>query len=156
MVKKEKVDDDTLYELAIYLMRPEVECEFHAEMPPGRFDKFKDEYATATQGYDLPEPVEKGSGVYSCLFLLKPDVNKYGLELRVYFKDTPPTPPTIKSIYTDFGRWHARDEHYRINHNALVFQLFECGFVLGKQHDLERINKFMRQRFPKMSFNGTP
>lgn len=148
MIKKskDKLSDDDLYEVATYLRVPEAETEIHAEMPGKMQDGFEGEYARLTKGYPLPPVIGKEP-----LYYWPPGTNKYGKELRIYFKDIPPTPPVIKSLYTDHKKWYAKNQYWRINHTKLVYQLFECGFLLGKNADnLSRIEKFMEERFPPM------
>ena len=81
-------------------------------------------------------------------YVWRPDVNKFGRQLRIYFARVMPEPPVIRKLYTDYGKWYARRGHWRINHSDLVMQLFECGFVLGAKQDPKRIERFMRRRFP--------
>lgn len=138
-----KLGDDELYEVATYLAMPATRPEIHAEMHPNRQASFESEYAKATKQYPLP-PVSNRQPYY----IWRPDVNKYGWQLRIYFARTDPEPPIIRRLYTDFGKWYGKQNRYRINHSQLVLQLFECGFVLGDTQDPRRIETFMRQRFP--------
>ena len=139
-----ELNDDELYEVATYLRRPDVRTEIHAEMPPRRQAYFEGEYQARTAGYPLPAPDRQGP-----FYIWDAGVNKYGLELRVYFRSVPPVPPVIERLYTDYGKWYARRASYRINYNSLVFQLFDCGFVLGSNPIRGgRIDTFMRNRFP--------
>lgn len=135
--------DDELYEVAIYLVRPETGAEIHAELHPNAQANFEAEYAAATDSYPLP--LRSDEQPY---YVWRPDVNKYGRQLRIYFARKDPEPPVIRRLYTDFGKWYGKQNRYRINHSNLVMQLFKCGFVLGANQDPERINDFMRRRFP--------
>jgi len=142
---KKPINESDLYQVASYLANPESETEIHAEMPSKSRAKFENEYKKATQNYPLPKSSKKGP-----YYIWTPGTNKYGKELRIYFKRVPPEPPIIQTpLYTDEGKWYARKQCFRINHSALVMQLFECGFVLGENHrNGKRINAFMKRRFP--------
>lgn len=139
---KPAVTDGDLYEIATYLARPEAEVEIHAEIPSRHRLVFEDEYATATDGYPLPTAEREP------YYIWPEHTNKYGRELRIYFVRVPPEPPPIRVLYTDHGKWYAKRQRYRINHSKLVMQLLRCGFVLGGEQDVDRIEEFMRRRFP--------
>ena len=141
MARKPMVGDDELYEIATYLARPQSKTEIHAELHPNVRAKFEAEYATATEGYPLPNHSDKEP-----YYVWDPNVNKFGRQLRIYFKRMSPEPPPIQGLFTDKDKWRAG---YRINHSNLVMQLFECGFVLGVNDDkVDRIDEFMSKRFP--------
>ena len=144
MARRPPVSNSDLYKIATYLARPEIETEIHAELPHGHRKRFEKEYRDATKGHSLPRISRKGP-----YYVWPEGANKYGRELRIYFKRVPPEPPPIKTLYTDFGKWFARQSCFRINHSNLVMQLFECGFILGPNKDnQQRIEEFMRQKFP--------
>ena len=144
MPGKPPLTDDDLYAVATYLAQPEVQAEFHAELPERHRAQFEAEYAEATKGHALP--VEQQHGPY---YVWPNDANKYGRELRIYFVRVAPEPPLVRELYTDHGKWYGRADRYRINHSDLVMQLLNCGFVLGPNQDRqERIQEFMRRRFP--------
>ena len=145
MARRPQLGDDPLWEIATYLARPETRPEFHAELHPKVRAAFEVEYAAATDRFPLPPPARSSQGPY---YVWDPDVNKFGRQLRIYFARVEPEPPMIRSLYTDYGVWHARQNRYRINHSNLVMQLFGCGFVLGANQDPRRIKRFMRRRFP--------
>ena len=142
MAGRPPVDDDTLYEIAVYLVIPEAMTEIHAELPSRHREQFESEYREATQ---LDVPTISSRLPY---YVWPEGTNKRGRQLRIYFARIPPEPPPIRMLYTDFGKWHARQNRYRINHSKLVMQLFECGFVLGASQNPERIREFMERRFP--------
>ncbi len=142
MAKKPMKEDD-LYQIASYLAKPEAETDIHAEMLLKNESEFERNYAIATKNYPLPAVARRP------YYIWPEGTNKYGKELRVYFKRVPPEPPIIKTLYTDHGKWYAKRGAYRINHSALVMQLFECGFVLGwNTRNGRRIKAFMSKRFP--------
>ena len=143
MARHPQLENDPLYEIAVYLSRPETRVDIHAELHPDHQASFEIEYARVTNGFPLP--VRSDEQPY---YVWRPDVNKYGRQLRIYFTREDPEPPIIRDLYTDYGKWYARQGHYRINHSNLVMQLFGCGFVLGADQDPERIEIFMRNRFP--------
>ena len=149
MARKPRLPEGELYQVATYLMRPEVQTDIHAEMHPRRVGEFTRQYGELTGGANLPanDNVEP--------FYVWPEtVNKYGMELRIYFRNVAPIPPIMERLYTDQGKWYARRESYRVNHSNLVLQLFECGFLLGVNDDNEeRIREFMAQRFPPITAN---
>lgn len=147
MAAKPKLSDDELFEIATYLRRPVVELEIHAEMPERKFAEFGERYHRLTRGYSLPARSKGGP-----LYVWSPETNKQGIQLRAYFKDVAPTPPLVEKLVTDQGKWFAQRGKYRINHSNLVYQLFECGFVLGQNtEDHLRVELFMKNRFPKMA-----
>ena len=145
MARKPNVGMDELYEIATYLARPETKTDIHAELHPNAQGDFNAEYAAATDGYPLPPESDRAP-----YYIWHPNVNKFGRQLRIYFLRVPPEPPPIQSLYTDKNKWRGG---YRINHSNLVMQLFECGFVLGSDQNGDRIEDFMRCRFPVPS-NG--
>ena len=145
MARKPCLPDDELYEVATYLARPEVETELHAEMHPNSADNFRAEYDQLTGGMALPAPNTGGFYVWGL------DVNKYGMQLRFYFKNVAPVPPVMERLYTDQGKWFAKKQSYRVNHSNLVLQLLECGFLVGmNNHNFARIQDFMARRFPQI------
>ena len=147
MARKPELSDDDLYEVATYLGRTDVETEIHAEMPQRARTDFEERYSELTESYPLPASVKTGP-----FYIWPENTNKYGMELRIYFRDSPPTPPVMRQLFTDQGKWFARREKYRINHTNLVFQLLECGFLLGdNSENTERIEEFMRRRFPSIA-----
>jgi len=142
-MSKQRLKDNELYQVALYLSNPKVETDIHAEMLDRNRREFEEQYKVATKDSPLP-PV--GREPY---YIWPPGTNKYGKELRIYFKDTHPKPTIIERLCTDYGKWYAKSQSYRINHSALVMQLFECGFLLGKNAgNAERIRNFMNRRFP--------
>ena len=145
MPRKRPVGDDDLYAIAVYLSRPEAKTEIHAELPERHRAGFEKEYDKATAGGPLPKPSRSAKDPY---FIWPDSANKQGRELRIYFMSDAPEPPIIRSL-TDRGkRWPVRPNQRRINHSNLVMQLCECGFVLGANTDRDRIEQFMRKRFP--------
>lgn len=144
MARRPKFGDEQLYVIATYLSRPAAKAEIHAELPAEHRKAFEAEYAAVTNGYPLPTNI--GRQPY---YVWPKGTNKQGRELRVYFARVAPEPPSIRDIYTDYGKWYARNSLYRINHSNLVMQLFECGFLLGlNTGNGARIDTFMQQRFP--------
>ena len=149
MARKPRLPDDVLYEVATYLMRPEVQTEIHAEVTSNKAEEFMRQYDELTGGADLPASNRTGP-----FYVWLEGTNKYGVELRIYFRNVAPVPPVMERLYTDQGKWYARRESYRVNHSNLVLQLFECGFLLGvNDNNEERIREFMAQRFPPITAN---
>ena len=143
MARRPRVGDNELFEIATYLAVPETMTEIHAELPARHRAAFEREYAAASNNYPLPEADQQPYYVWP------EGTNKQGRELRIYFARVPPEPPPIHRLYTDYGKWFARLNRYRINHSNLVMQLVECGFVLGMNNEnSDRIAEFMRLRFP--------
>ena len=144
MARQPLVAENDLFLIATYLADPGANTEIHAELPVDHRAEFEEEYNTATNNYPLPEYSDRYP-----YYVLPPETDKRGRELRIYFTRVPPEPPLIMDLPTDYGAWFARGHCHRINHSNLVMQLFDCGFVLGTNHDkAERIAEFMRQRFP--------
>ena len=143
MAKKPKVAADRLYVIATYLARPETLAEFHAELPKKQRANFEAGYAAATSGYPLPTHGRKDP-----YYVWSKNPNKRGIQLRIYFARVSPEPPLMRGLCTDHGKWYAKRGLWRINHSNLVMQMFECGFVLGKNSGHEqRIADFMKVRF---------
>lgn len=150
MPGKPELPDDDLYELATYLRRPEVEADIHAEMPRRHRERFEVRHAELTDNYPLP--VQTDAAPY---YVWPEGTNKQGIQLRIYFRDVAPTPPFVRQLFTDQGKWFAMREKYRINHTNLVFQLLGCGFLLGDNSENgERIEEFMKRRFPPIEEVG--
>ena len=148
MTRKEPVSIDELYAIATYLARPEVQTEIHAELPERHRKKFEEEYKEATKNWPLPSPNE--SGPY---YIWGDNTNKHGRELRVYFMPHAPEPPLIDNFRDHGKQWHGKPCKRRINHSNLVMQLFECGFVLGPNNDYDRLDGFIKRRFPVRDSN---
>ena len=130
MARKPQVGPEHLYQIATYLARPETETEIHAELHPNVKSAFEDEYAAATKNYPLPNRAD-----HEPYYVWPPDVNKFGLQLRIYFFRVPPEPVPIQRLYTDKNKWRGG---YRINHSNLVMQLFECGFVFRQEQSQQQ------------------
>lgn len=144
MPGKTELPDDELYEVATYLMRPEVHTDIHAELHPNAVAGFRQQYTELTNGEALPNATDAEP-----FYVWPENVNKYGRQLRIYFRNVAPVPPVMRRLYTDQGKWYARRESYRVNHSNLVLQLFGCGFLLGDNSGNEdRITRFMENRFP--------
>lgn len=142
MPRKPKVSVDDLSVIATYFSDPRTDPEFHAEMKVQHCGRFEEEYLQATRGFSPPVP--KSSAPY---LILPATSNKQGIQLRVYFNEAPPVPSVVADLITDRGKWHGRPDDARINHSNLMFQLFECGFLLGQNHDRVRINRMIGERF---------
>ncbi len=139
--------NDELYEVATYLARPEVHTVIHAEMPERGEAGFRQKYDELTGGEPLPVPTHQGP-----FYVWPAGTNKYGRELRIYFRNVAPVPPVMERLYADYGKWYAMRQSYRVNHTALVFQLLECGFLIGDNSgNTERIQDFMERRFPPLA-----
>ena len=143
MVRQQRVGDNKLFLIANYLINSEACTEIHAEVPARYRTAFEEEYAEATSNFGLPSNDNR-----SPYYVLSEEKYKYGRELRIYFALFPPLPPLIRDFNPVCGQWHERPDLYRINHTNLVMQLFECGFVLGRDQDAERVANFMKQKFP--------
>lgn len=141
MSRKPAISDNELNEIASYLAQPVVEVELHAELPPHRLTYFTAEYMERTRGYPLPEENDL------TLQHWRPNVNKRGIQLRIYFLPIQPVPFSVENQITDRGKYFRLPNHCRINHSTLVFQLLECGFLLGPQQCRNRIERFMAERF---------
>ena len=144
MARRPRLGEDQLFEVATYLANPNAHTEIHAELPAGHQARFEAEYAAATNGYPLPARSDQEP-----YYIWPRGTDKRGRELRIYFVRVAPEPPPIQRLYTDYAKWYAKGNCYRINHSNLVMQLFECGFVLGKNtNNANRIAEFMQRRFP--------
>lgn len=144
MPRKLPVGANDLFLIASYLNNSDAKTEIHAEIPARYRDDFEAEYAHATDNFPLPP-----GGNQHPHYAWPQGTNKRGRQLRIYFALFPPQPPLIQDLNPVYGQWIGQHNLYRINHTNLVMQLFECGFVLGKnQQNAERIAHFMRRKFP--------
>lgn len=143
MARKPPVSDDKLYAVATYLAKQEAQTEIHAELPERHRSNFEAEYNKATKGRPLPSPASGGP-----YYVWDDSTDKHGRELRIYFMPHAPEPPIIDELRDQGKRWHGKPNQRRINHSNLVMQLFECGFVLGLNNDYDRLDGFMKRRFP--------
>lgn len=145
MVRRPRVVERELHDIADFLRDPQVTTELHAEVPDDLRDHFEGEYFASTSGEQPPE------NSYTNPYWVWPrDTNKHGVEGRIYFAPFfMPVPEVVENLVTDQGAWFMRANSYRINHTNLFMQLLECGFLLGRnEENLERIHRQMAQRFP--------
>ena len=59
------------------------------------------------------------------------DVDKWGLELRIYLNDITDMPSDWLSRKYKNNLYHTDAFAYRIDDNSLAMELFNCGFRLG-------------------------
>ena len=59
---------------------------------------------------------------------LSDDVDKWGIELRLYVPYAPPT--TIREMFTK-NTVYRSEYPYRLNNNDIIYELFDRGFTIG-------------------------
>lgn len=59
---------------------------------------------------------------------LSDDVDKWGVELRLYVPCTPPT--SIRRMFTR-NTVYRNEYPYRLNNNEIIYELFDRGFAIG-------------------------
>lgn len=89
---------------------------------------FESNYARLTNNYPLPNETYD-----SPYYVLPPDADKWGIELRIYFVADDNIPEFLDDISTVGGRPGYDLYNRRINNKELIEYLFSRGFVLGDQ-----------------------
>lgn len=59
------------------------------------------------------------------------DVDKWGVELRIYFNDTKDIPPYWENRMYRNRNYRSEEFDYRLDDNALVRYLFDNGYGIG-------------------------
>lgn len=137
--------DKDFYLSAGYLTSPKRSANIEAEMPPTRQKSFIVDYAEWTN--NNPLPLESNVAPY---YVLKEGVNKYGLELRVYFHSESNMPDCLDDLLESkktqgrhgYERWNRR-----ISKSPYIIRLLEVGFVLGPIQNVERIKALIPEAF---------
>lgn len=96
-----------------------------AEAKPDRMTKFISDYNS-----NFSPKVDRFT---DGICLLKPDANKWGLELRLYLRTTVGVPSKYKSMITKNDKYRG-DFSYRLNNNAVINEMFEKGFRIGENY----------------------
>ena len=124
--------DRLFWQWAGYLSSPFRRTVIHAEIHPSKEKEFREHYFKLTK-----EPILL-TGKASPFYVWDDDVNKYGKQLRVYFDGSiGSTPKAPNPFRITKGR---KAGGLRINGNEFVFNLFQVGFVLGRNvHDFKNI-----------------
>lgn len=94
-----------------------------AEAKPDKMKKFIKDYN------DRYTP--RVSSTTDGICTLGENVDKWGVELRIYLKDTTGMPKKwTKRVYEN-KKYRANEFSYRIDDNELVWELFESGYRIG-------------------------
>ena len=105
-----------------YLANPARRANIHVELPPQREGDFRLEYQQLTG-----EPLRL-SGAQSPFYVWGPNVNKRGIQRRVYFYGEPQALPPPPGINICKGR---ADGQWRINNKIFIPELLKFGFRIG-------------------------
>lgn len=140
------------YTLVGYLANPARETNIEVEMPERRQHSFIKEYAAWTNGYPLP--ANSNTAPY---YVWLGDVNKYGLEIRVYFISNDHMPLTLESMLEPrkyqnrpgYENWERR-----ISTKDYVIPFFEAGFILGNTQNVARIRALVPTQYMPDFNNG--
>lgn len=123
-----------------YLASPDRECKLDVELPSTKEKSFKDRYAELS---GVTPSVDHHN------FYLWPEgSNKWGVELRIYFKadNMDNIPTAIRSMVVS-ARFPNPAHNCRINRNKFIWELIKHGFLLGDTQNLERIQERVPQEY---------
>lgn len=112
-----------------FLANPVRNAEIHAEMKPDKKAEFIDNYRQWT-GEPLLLPGDKAP-----FYVWPPGTNKYGAQLRVYFRGTQGEHPANADGRFSVRSGRTPERTLRINNGDFVRDLFKAGFVIGKNAD---------------------
>lgn len=124
------MNEHDFFEVLGYLSNPRRQCKLDAEMHPRTQQRFESRYA----GFAglVPQPDNHN------YYILHPDADKRGIELRIYFyAESDSIPLAIREMVVTprLGRIY----NQRINNNDFIWRLIEYGFCLGDGQDEDRI-----------------
>ncbi|WP_034920893.1 hypothetical protein [Gillisia sp. CAL575] len=108
-----------------YFTQPNVQTYIEAEVANSSLNRFERDYAEYTG--NQPLPIDTNSKPY---FVLGPEANKWGIELRIYFTEDN-IPEFLDTLSTSNTRPGYEIYDRRINNNELINYLFSRGFTLG-------------------------
>lgn len=129
------MNDHEFFEVLGYLANSNRQCKLDAEMPLKSQAEFETRYISLTE--ITPYPDDRN------YYILHEEADKWGIELRIYFKaDINNVPQIIRDMVRSSRPGEPRN--CRINDNELIWQLIAHGFLLGDSQDIERI----RSRVP--------
>ncbi|MCP9200813.1 hypothetical protein MKO06_12910 [Gramella sp. GC03-9] len=110
-----------------YFTQPNIQTYIEAEVAHTSRNRFERDYAEFTG--NQPLPVDTNSKPY---FVLAPNANKWGIELRIYFtEDEDNIPEFLDALATSNTRPGYEMYDKRINNNELINYLLSRGFTLG-------------------------
>lgn len=128
-----------------YLANPIRSTNIEVEMPPRRQARFIAQYAGMTNNFPLP-----ANTTTAPYYVYGPDVNKRGLEARVYFVSNSNLPQTLYDILEPRKRNNRpgyENWSRRFSKIGNVFPLLVAGFVLGPVQDVNRIRNLVPAQF---------
>ena len=129
------MNDNEFYEILGYLSSPIRRTRLDAEVPPGKENNFEEKYEVITGTRPIPNK--------SNYYILHEGVNKWGVELRIYFiiTDNDSVPNTIKELKVSPPPGSGYNS--RINKNSFIWPLIENGFRLGDNQNVEQIRNYV-------------
>lgn len=144
--------DQQFFHIAGYLANPIRETVIEIEIPAKDQTRFENDYAARTQNYSLPQNTNVAP-----YYIWGAGANKWGIEARVYFVSNENLPQPLYDILEPrkvqnrpgYENWERR-----FSIKEIVYQLFECGFVLGSPQDENRIRGFIPPQFINDFNNG--
>ncbi len=128
---------EEFFEALGYLSSPDRMCKLDVELPSTSEQSFKGKYAELS---GVTPSVDHHN------FYLWPEgSNKWGVELRIYFKsdNRDNIPSAIRDMVVS-ARFPNTSHNCRINNNRFLWELIKYGFLLGDAQDVQRI----RERVP--------
>lgn len=117
-----------------YLSEPATEAEVHVEMAHSKEDDFRKQYKDITGDYPQFPVGQK----YIPYYVWPPDANKWGVQLRLYYKKAGHCPASLAGITTDARK---RGKKARVNSKDFILKLFSMGFRIGLQN-LDRVSAY--------------
>lgn len=128
---------EDFFEVLGYLASLDRVCKLDVELPSAKEQSFKDKYAGLS---GVTPSVDRHN------FYLWPEgSNKWGVELRIYFKadNRENIPGAIRDVVVS-PRFQNSPHNCRINRNKFIWELIKYGFLLDDTQDVQRI----RERVP--------
>jgi hypothetical protein len=119
-----------------YLASPERRTKLDIETHPKRQRRLEREYFGLTGVRLVPDDVN--------YYVWSPNVNKWGSELRIYFRKNNNIPPSLEAMAVA-PRFSSNYHNARINNNDFVWKLIEYGF---RAKDTQNVN-LIRSKIPQ-------
>ena len=124
-----KINDNEIKKIVNYFINEKLDVWIEVEMRYKDKEKFNKKYKSLT-GLNVPSDSSKAP--YYVWSKNDDPNNKWGIELRLYYKSDNNTPQYLLNVSTTNGRKGYEEYDKRINSNKLIWKLFENGFRLGK------------------------
>ena len=140
------MNENEFYGILGYFSSPKRRTKLDAEVPPGKENNFEEKYERITGTRLMPND--------SNYYILHEGVNKWGVELRIYFiiTDNESVPNTVLDLRVSPPPGSGYNS--RINKNLFIWPLIEHGFRLGDNQNIEQIRNYVPAEYMDSFENG--